>query len=244
MPSRREVGERSRRKTSRAEKIRERVLNALDGDDGTKGLDARGRGDNAQGVDARESDVEPPQQPKSRKEAARDAAARGAKEARERAQAKKKKAKQKATSDALKAALIATASDVDFDEFVDGRKKSRNAEVAERAEKAAQVRAPMGGSLRTVGDERVVTDMARAGGAAGSGMFSGAGIAFEDSFVGFATSPTTQDSDDELLLLWGPDDEDEDRDGDEGSEFAFDDPFGVGGADDESPDFDDKINIW
>lgn len=70
------------------------------------------------------------------------------------------------------AAALAHAEDTNVDEFVDRRKKSRNQQLAERAERAATVRPPTDHTLETLGTGEAVSAMARAG-MGGSGADDG-----------------------------------------------------------------------
>ncbi len=122
----------------------------------------------------------------------------------------------------------------------DPRKAKDNRDVAKRAQEAANIRAPMGGSLRTVGDERVVEDMARASGTEGAGLLggpmldfsmgsegaeAGAGIGFDPSFIAGGGVDVDGNSGADA----GAADAAEES---EGGAFDFDDPFGVTGGDD------------
>jgi len=122
----------------------------------------------------------------------------------------------------------------------ESRKAKDNRDVAKRAQEAANIRAPMGGSLRTVGDERVVEDMARASGTEGEGLLggpmlnfsmgsdgaeAGAGIGFDPSFIAGGGVDVDGNSDAEA----GAGDAAEES---QGGAFEFGDPFGVTGGDD------------
>jgi len=115
-----------------------------------------------------------------------------------------------------------------------GRKVDKKTkDVAKRAQESATVRAPMGGSLRTVGDERVVSDMARASAAGDAGLLTGAGLTFsmddgrqEEAGGG----EPTEAFDSSFVGGWGGEEDEEEVEGGEGA-LEFDDPFGLSGGD-------------
>lgn len=115
---------------------------------------------------------------KMRQEQASDAIDRAAKRATAAVTGKAKQtgeAAQRATERSRQAALEAArrnASSINADEFVDRRKKSRNRELVERAEKAARLSSPYQTSLQPVGDPRVATAMASANAAMGENLLA------------------------------------------------------------------------
>ncbi|AXG11661.1 hypothetical protein DU484_18365 [Haloplanus rubicundus] len=112
--------------------------------------------------------------------ALRERAGSASRSAQDRAEAE---IQERADADAVKAAARETLRALEADEGApDGDYGTTGTEtdsIAKRATDAAKVRSPMGGSLRTIGDERVVTDMARAAAAEGDGLATGAGLTFE-----------------------------------------------------------------
>jgi hypothetical protein len=242
MADRRRVGKRSRSSDdseSRLAALRRRV-SKLRGDDSPDGVDARTRGDDRSAVDARRVDVD--------ETAAADASggdfegvptADGSKPRSRVARAKQQaieELRERADSGSLaegaKKALESVAADEGAPSRAPGTTGTQTEEIAKRATDAAAVRAPMGGSLRTVGDERVVTEMARAGAAEGAGLLSGAPLAFGTegrrprgrappvAAVGMGVSGSMTR--------------------DDAAPMGFEDPFGLAGDVDDQGDRDDE----
>lgn len=221
----RNVGSRQRAtddSNSRLNAIIERVQNARDrvsGEDGPDGVDARTRGDNRGAVDATSVEID-----EDAVESASDGSFEGVpttKKQRSRLERARSAAKKKLSdlSESQKQQLQEQIEDVDLKDLTKegvkalasrtgssrraGTTGTENTEIAKRATDAATVRAPMGGSLRTVGDERIVEDMARAGAAGGSIMGSSS-LLFgdpvegsdspDDGISGFSFGMNTEDT--------------------------------------------------
>lgn len=164
-----------------------------------------------------------------RREQAREAAQEAARQTAERSKEASRAALRRVAQEAK------GAEGIDADAFVDRRKKSRSQRIAERATEAARVESPAETSLRTVGDEQVVTEMARASGAEGAELLestsvdesvagrSADGVALPPGFVTGG------------LSVGGGDDAGDVEDGDGADEadrdpLEFDDPFGLAGG--------------
>lgn len=213
---------------SRLAALRRRV-SQFRGDDSPRGVDARTRGENRSAVDAREVDVD---------EEAFDAAGEGRFEgvptadgSKPRGRLAKAKARaaaelrDRADADSAKAAAKRALEGIAADEGAPddyGTTGTKTERIAKRATDAASIRAPMGGSLRTVGDERVVTDMARAGSAETEGLLSGAPLDFRGG-MGRRTGPHVA-----VGVDAGMDDD-----------MGFEDSFGLVGGDDLDEEDDD-----
>jgi len=213
---------------SRLAALRRRV-SKLRSDDSPQGVDARTRGEDRSAVDARRVAVDdeaaasagegrfegvPTADGSEPRGAVAKAKARAAAALRERADA-----------DTVKAAAKRAAEGVAADEGAPddyGTTGTKTEQIAKRATDAASIRAPMGGSLRTVGDERVVTDMARAGSAETEGLLSGAPLAYRGG-MGRRSGPSVA-----VGVDAGMDDG-----------IGFEDPFGLAGGDDRDDTDDD-----
>jgi len=222
-----------RRDESRLAALRRRV-SKLRSDDSPQGVDARTRGEDRSAVDARRVDVD---------EKAVSAAAEGdfegvptasasdepssrvAKAKARAAAALKERADSESAKAAAKRALEGVAADEGApDDY--GTTGTKTERIAKRATDAASIRAPMGGSLRTVGDERVVTDMARAGSAETEGLLSGAPLSFRGG-RGRRSGPSVALGVGFADAGMGDDD------------MGFEDPFGLAGDDDRDGEDDD-----
>lgn len=121
---------------------------------------------------------------------------------------------------------------ISVDKFVDGREKSRNEKVAERAHRATRIRPPIEASLEAVGDPAVVSEMARAGGAQHEGLaLSGVSLGGMDAsapLLSFGEGEEVGGGDPLGVGVSGWDSGEESGDESEGDELSFDDPFGVG----------------
>lgn len=231
---RRQVGQRQQAgddSESRLEALRRRV-SELRSDDSPDGVDARTRGDDRSAVDARRVDVDDEAAAAAGETDYGDeiATADGSKPRNRVAKAKARAAaelRDRADADSVKAAAKKTLDDLATDEGAPNRAPgttgTQTEAIAKRATDAAAIRSPMGGSLRTIGDERVVTDMARAPAAQGDELVTGTGLTFEDetggrsrgaadapAFVGVGVGVGTEDAGGDGLL-------------------SFDDPFGLAG---------------
>jgi len=229
-----------RRDESRLDALRRRVSKLRD-DDGPDGVDARTRGKNRSAVDARRTEVD---------EEAVAAAGEGefegvpiADASKPRSRVAKARARvaealqDRADSESVKAAAKKTLEGIATDEGAPSRAPgttgTQTEEIAQRATDAAEIRSPMGGSLRTIGDERVVTDMARAAAAEDDELLTGAGLSFESVETGRSRRAA---SDPEFVGM-GVGFEMEDADDDD--EMRVDDPFGLTGAVADDPDDED-----
>jgi len=242
---RRQVGARRRASDdseSRLDALRRRV-SALRSDDSPDGVDARTRGDDRSAVDAPEVDVDD-----EAVAAAGDAGyggdiatADGSKPRSRVAKSKQRAAEElrdQADADSVKAAAKKTLEGLAADEGAPNRAPgttgTQTEEIAKRATDAAAIRSPMDGSLRTIGDERAVTDMARASAAQGDELITGTGLTFEDEAADRsrgAADPGFVD----VSVGFGMDDTDAEFD----DEFGLDDPFGLtGGVEDYRDDAD------
>lgn len=222
---RRTVGKRQRTSDNRESRIDalRRRLEALRDDDTPQGVDARTVGDDRSAVDARRVDVDD------------EISAASGSEARSRVAAAKERAtdelqdrvNKESLTAAAKESIRSLASDEGAPNRAPGTTGTQTEEIAKRATDAAAIRAPMGGSLRTVGDERIVTDMARAGAAEGAGMLAGAPLDFQgsgDRQRREASAPIYSDDGG-----WGAEDQP-----DKDSNIGFEDPFGLTGGASES----------
>jgi len=116
---------------------------------------------------------EEPEQPESRRERIARRARAGGRVAAEAARREAvaaagqgRKDTRRATAEARRrvaAAIRAADYNIGFDELVDRRKKSRNQQLAERAQRAATIAPVTDHTLETIGTAKTVTEMARAG---------------------------------------------------------------------------------
>lgn len=103
------------------------------------------------------------QESKSRRERVSEAASAGREKVAEKGREAASSATKSAKRRLLEAAAAAGAGGIATDEFVDRRKKSRNQEVVERAERAATMAPPTNHTLEILGTGAVASHMARAG---------------------------------------------------------------------------------
>jgi hypothetical protein len=242
MADRRRVGKRQRTSDeSRLDALRRRV-SELRSDDTPDGVDARTRGDDRSAVDARRVDVDDDAAAAANEDDYGDeiATADGSKPRSRVAKAKARAAREirdRADADSVKAAAKKTLDDLATDEGAPNRAPgttgTQTEAIAKRATDAAAIRSPMGGSLRTIGDERVVTDMARAPAAQGDELVTGTGLDFEDETAGDSQGAASDAGFVGVSVGFGAEDTGADE------ELGFDDPFGLTGDTDDDRDDDE-----
>ncbi|WP_147435661.1 hypothetical protein [Halobellus sp. Atlit-38R] len=198
MANRRTVGQRRRKSENSGSRVRAAVQAAREKvsreSDGRKGIDARAYGDDREGVDAAETEVDDeavervsggPQ--RSRVQQAKRAASERISELTDIQKEKlKDKNARAAVKQALAAATIATDGAPEMDSSRDN--------IGTRAARSAAIGSPIRGGLRPVGDERVVSEMARMSaaegnelldfGAGGLNLGAGAGVGASGSAAG------------------------------------------------------------
>lgn len=238
---RRQVGRRQQASDdseSRLEALRRRV-SELRSDDSPDGVDARTRGDDRSAVDARRVDVDDEAASAAGETDYGDeiATADGAKPRRRVAKAKARAAREirdRADADSVKAAAEKTLDDLATDEGAPNRAPgttgTQTEAIAKRATDAAAIRSPMGGSLRTIGDERVVTDMARAPATQGDELVTGTGLTFEDEPGGRSRGAASDPGFPGVGVGFGMDGAGAD------GMLSFDDEFGLTGEDTDDRD--------
>ncbi|QGX95929.1 hypothetical protein EI982_14610 [Haloplanus rallus] len=248
--ARRKVGTRQRasdESESRLDALKRRVSELRsDDDDGPGGVDARTRGDYRTAVDAREVDVDDEDAAAANQGEFDDGVPTAeAPEQQTTLEKLKRRAadelKGRAGDKSAEEILRDLADDAQSPRRAPGTTGTQTEDIAKRATDAAAIRSPMGGSLRTIGDERVVTDMARAAAAEGNGMLtSDPGLTFRGGVSG--RSPRADDTAFVGVGVgFGMEDRDESA---TGGELSVDDPFGLTGGGEPDRDDDDDDDVF